>query len=188
MDNPRGPSFAGVVLAGGSSTRMGCDKASIQIAGETMIHRAVSALTRAGAEPVIVVGGDPEGAATSIATHVPDDHPGEGPLGAIITAFRSLDASIIVVLAVDHLEPAAVAVESVVAALGDSDVAVPLSEGREQWLHSAWRRRVLPQLEAAFSQGARAPRQMADTLRVTWLSDGDPCWYRDADSPSDLPG
>ena len=76
---------------------------------------------------------------------------------------------------------------TVIGALGDADIAVPVVEGRAQWLHAAWRRRALPALEAAFAGGGRAVRDGTAHLRVSQVLDGDPCWYADADTPDDLP-
>ena len=38
------PSVAGIVLAGGQSRRMGRDKVAIELAGRTLLQRAVDAL------------------------------------------------------------------------------------------------------------------------------------------------
>ncbi|HEU0202947.1 MAG TPA: nucleotidyltransferase family protein [Burkholderiaceae bacterium] len=48
-------SIAGVVLAAGSSTRMGSNKLLFDLGGETVVHRAVRAASAAGLDPVIVV-------------------------------------------------------------------------------------------------------------------------------------
>ena len=56
---PRGLSFTGVVLAGGRSSRMGRDKALLEIDGCTLLDRAVALLHEAGAATVIVSGDRP---------------------------------------------------------------------------------------------------------------------------------
>jgi molybdenum cofactor cytidylyltransferase len=48
-------SVAGVVLAAGSSTRMGRNKMLLDLGGETMIRRAVRQAVEAGLDPVVVV-------------------------------------------------------------------------------------------------------------------------------------
>ncbi len=80
----------GAVLAGGESSRMGTDKAFIAVDGEPMVLRAARTLQEAGAQPTVVVGGDePRLKQLGLAT-LADDHPGEGPLGAVITVLRHL--------------------------------------------------------------------------------------------------
>lgn len=166
---------------------MGRDKALIEIDGTALVTAAVIALRDAGADPVIVVGGDKAGIEALGLDQVRDTWPGDGPLGGIISALRVLDADVVVILSCDLTDASPVAVSSVVGALGDADVAIPVIEGQPQWLHAAWRRAALSTLEAAFAAGVRAPRDAAQPLRVAHLLDGDPCWFHDADSPHDLP-
>jgi molybdenum cofactor cytidylyltransferase len=57
----RAPAIAAVVLAAGSSTRMGENKLLLSLAGETVVRRAVRAATDAALDPIIVVlGHEPE--------------------------------------------------------------------------------------------------------------------------------
>jgi molybdenum cofactor cytidylyltransferase len=51
----RSDRFAGVVLAAGSSSRMGYNKLLLPIGGESVIRRAVAAASAGGLEPVIIV-------------------------------------------------------------------------------------------------------------------------------------
>ena len=48
---------AGIVLAAGSSTRMGRNKLLLQVAGESLVRRAVRVANEAGLDPVVVVTG-----------------------------------------------------------------------------------------------------------------------------------
>lgn len=52
-------SVAGAVLAGGSSSRMGSDKALLQFQGETLLSRIARVLTHSGCDPVVLVGKQP---------------------------------------------------------------------------------------------------------------------------------
>lgn len=187
-----GPRFAGAVLAGGRSRRMGTDKAFVEVHGRPLVTVAANALRAAGADPVLAVGGD-RAALRALGLSVVDDRwPGDGPLGGIITALESTPSSnLVVVLSCDLVAASPGAVGAVVAALDaadDADVAVPMVHGRAQWLHAAWRSSALPALHAAFATGIRAPRRATGHLVVTRVSGGDPEWFRDADAPTDLPG
>lgn len=179
--------LGGAVLAGGQSRRMGTDKALIRLDGVALVERAAAALDAADADPVVVIGGDAPAITAMGLTHVDDRWPGEGPLGGIVTAIGFVATDVVMVLSCDLTDASAIAVRSVVGALGDADVAVPVVEGRSQWMHAAWRRRALPALQAAFDAGIRAPRDAVGSLRVAQLLDGDPCWFHDADLPDDLP-
>ena len=49
-----------LLLAGGKSSRMGIDKAMIEVDGHSMISRVVKALTLAGLEPIRIAVANPE--------------------------------------------------------------------------------------------------------------------------------
>ena len=51
------PNVAGIVLAAGSSTRMGRNKLLLEVAGEPLVRRAVRVAGEAGLDPVVVVTG-----------------------------------------------------------------------------------------------------------------------------------
>ena len=55
MSDERG--VAGIVLAAGSSTRMGRNKLLLEVGGETLVRRAVRLAGEAGLDPVILVTG-----------------------------------------------------------------------------------------------------------------------------------
>ena len=89
---------------GGSSTRMGADKALIDVGGQTMGLRACRALSGAGAQRCAAIGGDRSWVTELDIEYVPDDMPGEGPLAAISTALRwaASHSEIVVITACDH--------------------------------------------------------------------------------------
>jgi molybdenum cofactor cytidylyltransferase len=55
MNVHRSRGVAGIVLAAGSSTRMGGHKLLLELGGETLVRRAVRAAGQAGLDPVLVV-------------------------------------------------------------------------------------------------------------------------------------
>lgn len=199
----------GAVLAGGASSRMGTDKAFVEIGGVPMVVRAVEALRAAGAAPVLVVGGDDARLNALGLDALGDLYPGEGPLGGVITALGVLDShggaldergagiEAVVTLPCDVISPDAAVVRRVLAGLaaaGDSadssagaDLVVPVGAGVPQWAHAAWRRRCLGSLTGAFARGVRAPREVAGQLRTLEVEVPGEGWFRDADRPEDLP-
>lgn len=111
--------MSGVVLAGGSSRRMGTDKALLEIDGETLLARAVRCLTEAGAAPVVAATGR-AGRLGPLPWPEVDDgvHAGAGPLAGLLAGLRCSPANVVAVLAVD---------------LPDADPAV------FRWLRQQWR-------------------------------------------------
>ncbi len=78
--------MAGFVLAGGKSSRMGRDKALLEIDGESLIARATRLVRAVLSEPVVIVS-TPGYEALGLKI-VADDFPGYGPLGGIATALH----------------------------------------------------------------------------------------------------
>ena len=193
----------GAVLAGGASSRMGTDKAFIEIDGAPMVVRAAETLRAAGAAPVVVVGGDVARLRSLGLDAVPDRYPGEGPLGGVITALAALDAhgdglDAAATLPCDVISPDPAAVRRVLdelAAAGralsagqpGADLAVPVGGGAAQWTHAVWRRDCLGPLSKAFDRGVRSLRDAARQLRALEVEVPGEDWFRDADRPEDLP-
>lgn len=83
----------GLVLAGGLSSRMGRDKASLTIDGRTLLQRTSGALRAAGAQVVAVSGDRPGG--------IPDRWRRSGPVGGIASAVQFLPDGELLVAPVD---------------------------------------------------------------------------------------
>jgi molybdenum cofactor guanylyltransferase len=185
--------FAGAVLCGGASRRMGRDKALVEVDGRALALRVADALRRAGADPVTAVGGDLPALAALGLAGVPDEAPGEGPLTGVLTALANAaeaGAPIVFVAACDLVAPDPAAVSATVAALDadpEADVAVPMAGGRRQWMHAAWRAGAAAPLAAAFEAGERAVHAAvaAGGLRVVDVAVA-PAAVADADTPADL--
>lgn len=183
--------FAGAVLAGGASRRMGTDKAFVAAPdGRPMVAVAADALRDAGAARTFVVGGDRAGVEGLGLAWVADRHPGEGPLGGIITALGASDHDLVVVLACDMPEVDATVPAALVQALVDepgAGVAVALAGDRQQPLTSCWRRSLaLEVLEGAYAGGQRAPRHVLEQLGAVGVGGLPLDRLADVDSPDDL--
>jgi molybdenum cofactor guanylyltransferase len=165
---------------------MGLDKALIEVDGSPMAVRVAAALAAAGATHVVAVGGDLDELTARGLTAIADLHPGEGPLGGILTALAATDEAIVVVLACDLPGADAAPIEAVVGALGGADVAAPWHDGRHELLHAAYHRRAEPVLQAAFAAGERAPHRAVAGLRVVMVEGLPARALADADTPDDL--
>jgi molybdopterin-guanine dinucleotide biosynthesis protein A len=86
------------VLAGGQSSRMGTDKAFLELEGQPLISRAL-ALVRAVSSNVTILGSRDKFRAYG--TVVEDEFPNHGPLGGIHAALRASATDLNLILAVD---------------------------------------------------------------------------------------
>lgn len=153
------PVVVGAVLCGGASRRMGRDKALLPVDGVAMAARVAATLREGGCDRVVAIGGDEQGLGALGLTVLPDEFPGEGPLGGVVTALAGHpDAAAVVVVACDlpSLQPRAV--RALLAALPGHDVAVATA-GRPQPVCAAWRPSAEAVLRGAFAAGER--RMMA---------------------------
>src|SRR5437016_4800118 len=96
----RGIRLAAIVLAGGLSSRMGTDKATLLLEGERLVDRAVR-ITGEVARPVIVVADVNGKFDVHAAQVIGDETPLAGPLGGIVTGLRHVDEGPHLVLACD---------------------------------------------------------------------------------------
>src|SRR5205809_686126 len=87
-----GGGVTGLLLAGGESRRMGCDKAELPVCGELLWKRQVRTLLAGGAGEIVISRGDqpplPE-LDRGILT-VADAARGCGPLGGVVGALRQM--------------------------------------------------------------------------------------------------
>jgi molybdopterin-guanine dinucleotide biosynthesis protein A len=90
---------AAFVLAGGGSTRMGRDKARLELGGEPMVIRAVHLAEPHVASVAVVAPGD-RYAAMEMPV-LPDRWPAAGPLGGIATALSTTSADWNLILGCD---------------------------------------------------------------------------------------
>ena len=92
------PDVTAFILAGGKSSRMGTDKAFVELEGHTLMARALD-IARSVTPNVSIVG-DPRKFAAYAAV-VEDIFPHCGPLGGIHAALRATSTDLNVILAVD---------------------------------------------------------------------------------------
>jgi molybdopterin-guanine dinucleotide biosynthesis protein A len=185
-----GGAFAGAVLCGGASRRMGTDKSLLELGGQALAARVAHALRAAGADPVVAIGGDAAALGDLGLAVVADEHPGEGPLGAVITALGALgdEAELVAVLACDLVDADPATIRAVVdhARTHDVDVAAPYVDGWCHLHHGVWNVRALTPLREAFAAGERAPRRAVGSLRVGEVRGIAEWRVRDADDPAEL--
>jgi molybdopterin-guanine dinucleotide biosynthesis protein A len=145
---------AGAVLAGGAGRRFGSDKTRALLGGRSLLERVAAVLAEAGLDPVAAIGGRP-GAGVAV---VPDRHPGQGPLGAVVTALAWSPRPRTVVAAGDLalLDPLTVRALADRGRRQPAAVAVARAGGRLQPTLACWPGHLLPSLQAAFAGGQRS--------------------------------
>jgi molybdopterin-guanine dinucleotide biosynthesis protein A len=183
--------WAGAVLTGGRSTRMGTDKALLTMDGVAMAVRVAHVLAAAGAAEVRCIGGDADELGALGLTVVADEHPGEGPLGGLLTALGATRLPYVVVAPCDLVAPDPGVAQAVLEALVVSpgaEAAIPVVGGVRQPLDGAYRRSCLPALRAAFDRGERSVKRALEVLTLVEVTTVEAAALADADTPEDLAG
>jgi molybdenum cofactor guanylyltransferase len=178
-DRPRaeGVRTAGIVLAGGRSTRMGRPKAALEWHGSTLLHRVAGIVGRVVGGPVVVVRargqelpGLPPGART-----VEDAREGRGPLQGLAAGLAAVagEAELAYVSSTDVplLHPAFVAAVLAGGAREDVDVALPVAHGFRHPLAAAYRTPLLGAVEELIESDRMRPAFLFERCRVRELDE-----------------
>jgi molybdenum cofactor guanylyltransferase len=170
------PGSAGVVLAGGRSSRMGTPKAALEWHGSTLLRRTADILARATGGPVVVVraAGQPLPALPPDVEVVDDPREGKGPVQGIAAGLAALagraDLAFISATDMPFLHPAFVG--RVLRAVGDStDVALPVARGYPQPLAAAYRTALAPVLERLIAAERLRPAFLFEQCAVCQLDE-----------------
>jgi molybdopterin-guanine dinucleotide biosynthesis protein A len=175
---------AGVLLTGGTSRRMGTDKATLVIDGETLAARAARVLS-AVCEPVIEVG-----PGVSDLAHVREDPPGAGPLAALMAGAGALDANVVLLLACD-LPFVGAPVLRLLAEWPGTRSAIPVVGDRFQYACARYGPAALDEARVVLRRGGSSLKAIAEVdcdhvPETAWRAVGAPNSFADIDTPDDM--
>jgi molybdopterin-guanine dinucleotide biosynthesis protein A len=174
---------AGIVLAGGRSSRMGTPKAALEWHGSTLLRRTVGILSRVTGGPVVVVR-----APGQVLPELPpqvdvvdDPREGLGPVQGLAAGLAATAGRAAIAFAcstdLPFLHPAFVR-RVLRTADGGADVALPVARGYPQPLAAAYRTRLAPVAERLVADGRLRPAFLFEECQVARLDEaalrGDP--------------
>jgi molybdenum cofactor guanylyltransferase len=158
------PVLAGAVLCGGLSTRMGRDKALLDIDGATLLERAVARLQTV-ADPVLLASGS-RGLTHAGCLSVPDDTAGIGPIAGVLAVLRASPHQLCAIVAVDMPEISAELLRQLAALRDGEDAVVAVSPRGLEPLHAVYARSAMKAVEDALREGDRSLHGLLRRLRV----------------------
>jgi molybdopterin-guanine dinucleotide biosynthesis protein A len=180
---------AGYVLVGGRSSRMGRDKALLPCRGELLVQAVAGVVAEAAVSAVLV--GDPERYGGLGYPVIPDETPGEGPLGGIMTALRHTRADLNLVTACDMPALSAGFLGGLLAAAEANGAAATLPagpSGRLEPLCAVYRRDALRHIEAAFHGGIRKVTAALEGLPLEVYSIAEVEPFQNVNTPEEWAG
>ncbi len=156
---------AAVILAGGKSSRMGRDKASIVIGGRSMLQWVIDAASEVAGTVVVVTArwqALPSMEARGRLVLVTDEREDAGPLAGMVTGLGVVEAPVALLLSCDQpfVQPALLTM--LAAQAMEAAAAIPMVGRELQPLCSAVRRDARDTLRAMLERGVWAAGAIAD--------------------------
>ena len=171
----------GYVLAGGASTRLGRDKALVEVGGTPMLARMIELLGGV-TKQVKLVAAPGKYSAFGVET-IEDQWPGEGPLGGIITALEDAaegsangEWNLIVSCDMPFLTRGWLAFVCERATKSKAQVVLPHSRSGPEPLCACWQTAEAAKLRSGFERGVRKVTEGIALLHSEVLDEAD--WKR----------
>jgi molybdopterin-guanine dinucleotide biosynthesis protein A len=188
--------FAGAVLTGGKSSRMGRDKGGLEWGGQPLWRHQLEVLRGVGAVELLrSCGAGGDGLEEPWFRSVPDVVAESGPMGGIAACLAATDAPLLVVLGVDMpMVPGELLRRMASAATARCGVAVrrEAEGGRWLWepLAAVWPRGALGRVEAALAEGRLSLQRLMDELAGEgmmreWVEVVPAEWLANANTPEE---
>ncbi|MCD6526166.1 MAG: molybdenum cofactor guanylyltransferase [Desulfuromonas sp.] len=163
------PGISAAILAGGKSTRMGCDKALLPFGEQRLIDHVYQRLASLFAE-VIIVTNSPKSYADIPCRKVVDCHPGMGVLSGIHSALCHATEDRVFIVGCDMPFISAPLIRHICSFADQGEVILPYSAGGHEPLHALYAKSCLPAVERLLNQKQRrvgALFEQVETLRLT---------------------
>lgn len=156
----------GVLLAGGKSRRMGCDKAHIVVGGHSLLSRSLNVLCQYFTS-VLIAGERPDLATPDIPA-IPDEYPGSA-LGGIYTGLRSAETDWTFVAPCDMPYPDARILELLLEHRTGSDAVVPRTPRGYEPVFALYHKNCLPHMETMLQKGHYRIYDFYQNIKVHYL-------------------
>jgi len=184
--------ISGIVLAGGRSTRLGQDKALVDLGGRRLVEIVLERLREVCAD-IVVSTNDPDKYSSLGYRTIADVYPERGALGGIYSGLRAVRCSHAIAVACDmpFLNPSLL--RFMILHVAGHDVVVPrLSAGLEP-LHAIYSRTCLEPMRKALEGGVSRVIGFWDLVKVRYIDedeieilDPDKLSFFNINTPEDL--
>jgi molybdopterin-guanine dinucleotide biosynthesis protein A len=160
----------GVILAGGTSSRMGRNKALLKIEELTLIERVFTTMTTLFPE-VIIVTNTPDSYTFLSCRMVADIYPATGSIAGLHAGLRASSTERIFVAACDMPFLNSTLIRFICKSAEGFDAVVPLNcSGLREPLHALYARSALDIMQQAIEQGDKSIVNLLDRLRTRYVT------------------
>ncbi len=162
------------IIAGGQSSRMGRDKAFLELGGQTLIERVIAAGADLAGSETILIANNPDQYRHLGLEIYEDILPDKGSLGGIYTALARAANPAALVLACDMPFIKTDLLRFMIAQLDEeTDIVVPRVDGYPQALHAIYRKTCLAPIRAQLDDNRLKIIRFYNQMRVTYLDEAD---------------
>jgi len=161
-----------IVLAGGRGLRLGRDKATETINGQSLVKRVVTSVSSFTSDIIVVSGSDKAFLGLDGYPRlrvVADVYPGKGPLVGIYSGLMASSAEYNLVVACDMPFLNRELIAYLLKETGGYDVVLPRLGDMVEPLHAVYSRACLPTIEEMFRQGKYGVHQLYDQVKVRYV-------------------
>ncbi len=149
-----------VVLAGGSSSRMGTDKRMLELGGKTLIERVLLLATKVS-DDILISTNDAIPGVTGFRT-IPDNIPGAGPLGGLVSAMPHARYPFILLLSCDMPFVNEEMVRFLLEEITENQITLYSSHRVVQPMPGIYPLNFLPGFKTSFQQGIRSLQKVLE--------------------------
>lgn len=154
--------FSAAILAGGKSSRMGRDKAFLEIGGQTLLAHQIELVQAAGATEIFISGRADTDYSNFGLPVLQDEFPDIGPLGGIHAALGAAQYPLVLILAVDLPAMTSRFLNSLTMASASECGVIPQVGGRVEPLAAIYPRAASDIVSRMLKDGNLTVRQFGD--------------------------
>lgn len=164
--------ISAIVLAGGRSQRLGREKATETINGQSLIKRVITSLSFLNSDIIIVSGSDK--AALGLSGYprlrvVADAYSGKGPLVGIYSGLTASASAYNLAVACDMPFLSRELLTYLLKERAGYDVVLPRLDNTVEPLHAVYSRACLPAIEEMFRRGKYGVHQLFELVKVRYI-------------------
>ena len=154
--------FSAVILAGGKSSRMGRDKAFVEIGGQILLARQIQLVREIGACEIFISGRADADYSAFGCPVLKDKFPDAGPLAGIERALDALSSPLLLALAVDLPDMSAGWLRQLAARCSENSGAVPRVNGSLEPLAAFYPKAALLLAVSLLNENSNAVKHFAE--------------------------
>lgn len=162
--------ISGIVLAGGQSSRLGTDKALVNVNGQSLIEQVVAKLARLS-DDVIIVTNSPEKYGHLETRLVGDIYPGKGALGGLYSGLRAAANTHSLVVACDMPFLDLKLLRYMILLAPEYDVVMPRIGEFPEPLHAVYSKSCLAPIDRLLARGGLKIIDFFSEVRVRYVEE-----------------